>query len=56
MSTTRRRLFGAALGGAAGAAVGLPAAPAAPAHPNATGEAAMAQAVLDRLEQGRARG
>ncbi|MEU5539288.1 SGNH/GDSL hydrolase family protein [Streptomyces sp. NPDC020362] len=33
-----------------------PAAPAAPAHPNATGEAAMAQAVLDRLEQGRARG
>ncbi|MER6571322.1 SGNH/GDSL hydrolase family protein [Streptomyces sp. NPDC001093] len=33
-----------------------PAAPAAPAHPNATGEEAMAQAVLDRLEQGRGRG
>ncbi|MFF7755380.1 SGNH/GDSL hydrolase family protein [Streptomyces sp. NPDC007971] len=33
-----------------------PAAPAAPAHPNATGEAAMAKAVLDRLEQGRAHG
>ncbi|MGW0998446.1 SGNH/GDSL hydrolase family protein [Streptomyces sp. NPDC002520] len=30
-----------------------PAAPAAPAHPNATGEAAMAQAVLDRLARGR---
>ncbi|MFI1363504.1 SGNH/GDSL hydrolase family protein [Streptomyces griseochromogenes] len=33
-----------------------PASPAAPAHPNATGEAAMAQAVLDRLDQGRGRG
>jgi lysophospholipase L1-like esterase len=32
-----------------------PASPAAPAHPNATGEAAMAQAVLDRLEQPRGR-
>ncbi|MFE8947180.1 SGNH/GDSL hydrolase family protein [Streptomyces sp. NPDC007856] len=31
-----------------------PAAPAAPAHPNARGEEAMAQAVLDRLEEGRA--
>ncbi|MFH9400952.1 SGNH/GDSL hydrolase family protein [Streptomyces sp. NPDC017638] len=30
-----------------------PAAPAAPAHPNARGEAAMARAVLDRLERGR---
>lgn len=30
-----------------------PAAPAAPAHPNAKGEAAMAEAVLDRLERGR---
>ncbi|MFJ9817264.1 SGNH/GDSL hydrolase family protein [Streptomyces sp. NPDC101151] len=30
-----------------------PASPAAPAHPNAKGEAAMAQAVLDRLEWGR---
>ncbi|MFJ9121395.1 SGNH/GDSL hydrolase family protein [Streptomyces sp. NPDC102394] len=30
-----------------------PASPAAPAHPNAKGEAAMAQAVLDRLESGR---
>ncbi|MER6071662.1 SGNH/GDSL hydrolase family protein [Streptomyces sp. NPDC001817] len=29
-----------------------PAAPAAPAHPNAKGEQAMAQAVLDRLDQG----
>ncbi|MFJ5973214.1 SGNH/GDSL hydrolase family protein [Streptomyces sp. NPDC093060] len=33
-----------------------PASPAAPAHPNAKGEAAMAQAVLDRLERGRGRG
>ncbi|MFF9520661.1 SGNH/GDSL hydrolase family protein [Streptomyces achromogenes] len=33
-----------------------PAAPAAPAHPNARGEAAMAQAVLGRLERGRGRG
>ncbi|MEV6115347.1 SGNH/GDSL hydrolase family protein [Streptomyces sp. NPDC052109] len=33
-----------------------PTAPAAPAHPNAKGEAAMAQAVLERLEQGRGRG
>ncbi|MEU1403155.1 SGNH/GDSL hydrolase family protein [Streptomyces sp. NPDC005728] len=33
-----------------------PASPAAPAHPNARGEAAMAQAVLDRLEHGRGRG
>jgi hypothetical protein len=32
-----------------------PASPAAPAHPNTTGEAAMAQAVLDRLEQPRGR-
>ncbi|MEV5386324.1 SGNH/GDSL hydrolase family protein [Streptomyces sp. NPDC052721] len=30
-----------------------PASPAAPAHPNAKGEAAMAQAVLDRLDRGR---
>ncbi|WP_427164758.1 SGNH/GDSL hydrolase family protein [Streptomyces sp. C1-1] len=30
-----------------------PASPAAPAHPNAKGEATMAQAVLDRLESGR---
>jgi lysophospholipase L1-like esterase len=33
-----------------------PAAPAAPAHPNAKGEEAMAQAVLERLERGRGRG
>ena len=33
-----------------------PASPAGPAHPNARGEAAMAQAVLDRLDQGRGRG
>ncbi|MFG2352146.1 SGNH/GDSL hydrolase family protein [Streptomyces sp. NPDC048521] len=33
-----------------------PASPAAPAHPNAKGEAAMAQAVLDRLDSGRGRG
>lgn len=33
-----------------------PASPAAPAHPNASGEAAMAQAVLDRLDQGRGHG
>ncbi|MEU0007286.1 SGNH/GDSL hydrolase family protein [Streptomyces sp. NPDC006314] len=33
-----------------------PASPAAPAHPNATGEAAMAQAVLERLDAGRGRG
>ncbi|MFF9087593.1 SGNH/GDSL hydrolase family protein [Streptomyces sp. NPDC014991] len=33
-----------------------PASPAAPAHPNAKGEAAMAQAVLDRLYTGRGRG
>ncbi|MFF5018869.1 SGNH/GDSL hydrolase family protein [Streptomyces sp. NPDC001165] len=33
-----------------------PASPAAPAHPNAKGEVAMAQAVLDRLERGRGRG
>ncbi len=32
-----------------------PASPAAPAHPNAEGEAAMAQAVLDRLDRGRGR-
>ncbi|MFJ3640313.1 SGNH/GDSL hydrolase family protein [Streptomyces sp. NPDC090108] len=32
-----------------------PASPAAPAHPNAKGEAVMAQAVLDRLERHRAR-
>jgi lysophospholipase L1-like esterase len=32
-----------------------PASPAAPAHPNAKGEAAMAQAVLDRLDSGRGR-
>ncbi|WP_225826211.1 SGNH/GDSL hydrolase family protein [Streptomyces naphthomycinicus] len=32
-----------------------PASPAAPAHPNARGEAAMAQAVLARLERGRGR-
>ncbi|GGW15924.1 lipase [Streptomyces capoamus] len=32
-----------------------PASPAAPAHPNARGEAAMAQAVLDRLDRGRGR-
>ncbi|WP_433447654.1 SGNH/GDSL hydrolase family protein [Streptomyces sp. CA-142005] len=32
-----------------------PAAPAAPAHPNAKGEQAMAQAVLNRLEEGRGR-
>ncbi|AKJ15219.1 GDSL family lipase [Streptomyces incarnatus] len=33
-----------------------PAAPAAPAHPNATGEQAMAQAVLDSLDEDRGRG
>ncbi|MFJ7149233.1 SGNH/GDSL hydrolase family protein [Streptomyces sp. NPDC100445] len=33
-----------------------PTSPAAPAHPNAKGEAAMAQAVLDRLHPGRGRG
>ncbi|MFJ9870704.1 SGNH/GDSL hydrolase family protein [Streptomyces sp. NPDC101165] len=33
-----------------------PASPAAPAHPNAKGEAAMAQAVLDKLERGRGHG
>lgn len=33
-----------------------PASPAAPAHPNATGEAAMAQAVRARLERGHGRG
>ncbi|MER5861316.1 SGNH/GDSL hydrolase family protein [Streptomyces sp900105245] len=33
-----------------------PASPAAPAHPNAKGEAAMATAVLDRLDGGRGRG
>ncbi|MFG2606327.1 SGNH/GDSL hydrolase family protein [Streptomyces sp. NPDC048514] len=33
-----------------------PASPAAPAHPNAKGEAAMAQAVLNRLDAGRGRG
>ncbi|MYW45254.1 SGNH/GDSL hydrolase family protein [Streptomyces sp. SID161] len=33
-----------------------PAAPAAPAHPNAEGEAAMAKAVLDRLDRGHGRG
>ncbi|MEU6776805.1 SGNH/GDSL hydrolase family protein [Streptomyces sp. NPDC046759] len=33
-----------------------PAAPAAPAHPNAKGEDAMAQAVLERLQRGRGRG
>ncbi|MFB0614444.1 SGNH/GDSL hydrolase family protein [Streptomyces sp. AGS-58] len=33
-----------------------PASPAAPAHPNAKGEAAMAQAVRDRLDTGRGRG
>ncbi|MFI0809301.1 SGNH/GDSL hydrolase family protein [Streptomyces echinatus] len=32
-----------------------PASPAAPAHPNAQGEAAMAQAVLDRLDRGHGR-
>ncbi|MGV9929822.1 SGNH/GDSL hydrolase family protein [Streptomyces olivaceoviridis] len=32
-----------------------PSSPAAPAHPNAKGEAAMAEAVLDRLDRGRAR-